>query len=148
MSDPQTTGAKSAKSTESTATQAQEGLTAHNALNAQPALSYVETARRQKQGRELLEPYWPVIVAAHRDELPAQTIVMGGQEMLLSDYICRISANIRYGRELENPRLPDWLENLRRIQEAYTKFCAQQRENEHSAAVPVPNDEKDVSAAE
>jgi hypothetical protein len=80
--------------------------------------SVPETAVRihpSEAGKELLMPYLPLIIAAHKGELPALTIIMGGQEYDLSDYVCRISAGIWYGLTLDSQFLPDWLENLRRI---------------------------------
>lgn len=72
-----------------------------------------------EEGRTLLTPYLPVIQAAHRNELPVKKVCMGGVEYGLCDYICRISAGIWYGNVLDDPRLPDWLENLRRLQAWY-----------------------------
>lgn len=76
------------------------------------------------EGMALLEPFLPVIKAAHRGELPPYVVTMYGKETELEEYICRESAGIWYGFSLDNPRLSDRLENLRRIQAWYEGWIA------------------------
>src|SRR4029453_2795605 len=58
-------------------------------------LGFGETGNlKTEEGVALLQPFLPVIQAAHQGELPAVIVRMGGVDYELNDYICRLAAPI------------------------------------------------------
>ena len=89
---------------------------------------------RTERGAQLLQPFWEVVLAAHRGELPAVALSAGEQTYEANDYVCRLSAQIFYGLVLDKPQLPDWLDSLQRIQEWWRALQAEESEKSGASA--------------